>query len=205
MKDILLVTSSALGAHSGSRRIALALVDALQQKSGDAWRLCTRDVANIPHVCLDGLSALRTEPAARTPAQAAAAAFADGVIEEVERASVLVLAVPMYTYTIPSTLKAWIEHLNRPGRAFRQTEHGSEGLFKGKKVVIVATRGSVLAADDPMNFQENYLAAALGSFGMTDIELIVAEGTAHEGGKDALRAAQERAADVGAKLAQALA
>jgi FMN-dependent NADH-azoreductase len=200
MKEILFVTSSALGEHSGSRRIGLALVEAAQ-KANDGLRLHTRDVTGIPHVSLDGLSALRTDPKNHTPAQAAAVAFADGVIEEVERASLIVIAAPMYTFTIPSTLKAWIEHLNRPGRAFRQTEHGAEGLLTGKKVVVVATRGSVFAKDDPMNFQENYLAAVLGFFGMKDIDLIVAEGTAHEGGKDALRAAEERATRIGAKLA----
>jgi hypothetical protein len=88
---------------------------------------------SMPHLSLDALGALMTPPEQRTAEQAKSVAFADRLIEELEAADTIVLAVPMYNFSIPSTLKAWIDHVARAGRTFRYTASGPEGLLKGKK------------------------------------------------------------------------
>jgi len=92
---------------------------------------------------------------------------------------VIVIASPMYNFSISSNLKAWIDHIVRAGRTFRYTEEGRpEGLLKNKKVVVVTGRGGVysqgpLAAFD---FQEPYLRTILGFVGLTNISFIHVEG-----------------------------
>ena len=82
----------------------------------------------------------------RSAEQSASVAFADRLIEELEAADTIVLAVPMYNFSIPSTLKAWIDHVARAGRTFRYTAAGPEGLLKGKKVFVITGRGGFTAA-----------------------------------------------------------
>ena len=108
-----------------------------------------------------------------------AAALADTLIEEVEAADVIVIAAPMYNFSIPSTLKAWIDHIVRAGRTFRYGAAGPEGLLKGKKVFIVTGRGGVYSGESPaksLDFQEPYLRAMLGFLGLDDVAFIHVEG-----------------------------
>lgn len=196
MGDILLVASSAMGALSASRRIGTSLAEAARQEN-PAIGVTVRDLNGIAHVSFDGLRAFGLPPAERTDEQAAIVAFADCLMEEVERASIIVIAAPMYCLTIPSTLKAWIEHLNRPGKAFKRGPEGETGLLTGRTVYVVITRSHRFAADDAMNFQESYLKAMLGFFGMTDVRFILVEGTSEETGKAEIAAAEVRAAEIG--------
>ena len=83
----------------------------------------------------------------RTAEQQASVDFADRLIEELEAAETIVLAVPMYNFSIPSTLKAWIDHVARAGRTFRYTAAGPEGLLKGKKVFVVTGRGGIYSGE----------------------------------------------------------
>lgn len=185
-----------MGALSTSRRIGLKLAEAAKY-SHSAIDVFVRDLKDIPHVSYEGLRAFRLPPAERTADQAATVAFTDRVIEEVERAAIIVIAMPMYCFTIPSTLKAWIEHLNRPGRAFLRGPEGDIGLLTGKKVYVIVTRSHRFAAGDSMNFQETYLTAVLGFFGMTDVHFILAEGTAEESGKADIAEAEALAVEIG--------
>ena len=101
------------------------------------------------------------------------------MIAELEKADTIVLAVPMYNFSIPSTLKAWIDHIARAGRTFRYTAHGPEGLLKGKKVVVLTARGGHYSGQSPfraMDFQEPYLRAGLGFLGMSDVTFVHLEG-----------------------------
>jgi FMN-dependent NADH-azoreductase len=101
------------------------------------------------------------------------------LIEELEAADTIVLAVPMYNFSIPSTLKAWIDHVARAGRTFRYTAAGPEGLLNGKKVFVVSGRGGFYSGDSPakvLDFQEPYLRAVLGFLGLTDVTFIHVEG-----------------------------
>lgn len=83
----------------------------------------------------------------RSTAERQAAALADTLIEEVEAADVIVLAAPMYNFSIPSTLKAWIDHITRAGRTFRYGAAGPEGLLKGRKVFIITGSGGIYSGN----------------------------------------------------------
>jgi FMN-dependent NADH-azoreductase len=180
MSHLLLVTSSLFGDNSKSAQIAREFVDAWRGAhpgTGVVERSLTADT--IPHLSLDALGALMTPTDQRSPAQVASVAFADRLIAEIEAADTVVLAVPMYNFSVPSTLKAWIDHVARAGRTFRYTANGPEGLLKGKRVFVVTGRGGVYSDDAPgkvMDFQEPYLRGMLGFLGLTDVTFIHVEG-----------------------------
>ena len=179
MNSLLFVTSSVFGADSKSRQIAAEFVDTWRN-AHPGTRVTERDTATtMPHLSLETLGAIMTPAGQRTPDQAAAAQFADSLIEEVEAADTIVIAAPMYNFTIPSTLKAWLDHIARAGRTFRYTESGPAGLLTGKKVFVITGRGGVYSGDSPargLDFQEPYLRAMLGFLGIDDVTFIHVEG-----------------------------
>ena len=93
----------------------------------------------MPHLDGERFGAFVTDAAARTEAQNEVIAFSDALIDELRRADVIVLGLPMYNFGIPSTLKAYFDHIARAGVTFRYTADGPEGLLKGKKAVVFAT------------------------------------------------------------------
>jgi FMN-dependent NADH-azoreductase len=180
MTSLLFVTSSLFGEASQSRRIARELVEGFR-RNDPGVRVVERDLTPeaMPHLTQATLAAVATPAGTRTDAQRAAAAFADALIDEVESADTIVLAVPMYNFTVPSTLKAWLDHIARAGRTFRYTAAGPEGLLKGKKVYVVTGRGGVYSGESParaLDFQEPYLRAMLGFIGLTDVSFVHVEG-----------------------------
>jgi len=181
MSQILLVTTSPRGAESYSNQIAQALVAKLQAAAPGA-KLVTRDFATapLPHVGEDYVVGRMLPVEERTAAQAGAVALSDTVIAELLASDTIVIASPMYNFGVPSTLKAWIDHLARAGHTFSYGAAGPVGLVTGKKVYLVQARGGVYS-EGPMggyNFQEPYLKAVLGFLGMTDVETILVEGIA---------------------------
>lgn len=180
MNSLLLVTSSLFGEASQTRQIAREFVDTWL-RNNPGTRVVERDLSpdSIPHLSQATLGAVTTPAERRTAAQRDVAAFADTLIEEVEAADTIVLAAPMYNFTIPSTLKAWLDHVARAGRTFRYTGDGPEGLLKGKKVFVVTGRGGVYSGESPakaLDFQEPYLRAILGFIGLTDVSFVHVEG-----------------------------
>ncbi|MGL6251702.1 MAG: FMN-dependent NADH-azoreductase, partial [Billgrantia desiderata] len=101
----------------------------------------------------------------------------DDLIDELQAHDVLVLAVPMYNFGIPSQLKAWFDRVMRAGTTFRYTEQGPVGLVKGKRAVILAARGGQYAGTEN-DTQTPHLKAMLGMIGITDVSTIYAEGLA---------------------------
>jgi FMN-dependent NADH-azoreductase len=180
MSNLLLVTSSLFGDQSKSGRIAGEFVAAWRRAlPGAAVAERKLTPASMPHLSLDALGALMTPAEQRLPEQAASVAFGDALIAELEAADTIVLAVPMYNFSIPSTVKAWIDHVARAGRTFRYTAAGPEGLLKGKKVFVVTGRGGVYSGDSParvFDFQEPYLRGVLGFLGLGDVTFIHVEG-----------------------------
>ena len=180
MSTLLLVKSSIFGAQSKSSEIAQDFVLRWTEKHPGS-SVITRDLGAEPvtHLTSDHLGAAMTVKDNRSSQQQEIIALADTLIEEAERAEVIVIASPMYNFSISSNLKAWIDHIVRAGRTFRYTEEGRpEGLLKNKKVVVVTGRGGVysqgpLAAFD---FQEPYLRTILGFVGLTNISFIHVEG-----------------------------
>jgi FMN-dependent NADH-azoreductase len=180
MSKLLLITSSLFGDQSKSAQLANEFVDRWRRAHpGTVVTPRELTAASMPHLSLDALGALMTPAEQRSVGQARSVAFGDGLIEELEAADTIVLAVPMYNFSIPSTLKAWIDHVARAGRTFRYTAAGPEGLLKGKKVFVITGRGGVYTGDSPakmLDFQEPYLRGVLGFLGLEDVTFIHVEG-----------------------------
>ena len=198
MSNILLVTSSIFGDNSKSRAVAQNILERLEAADPTA-RVTVRETNVIPHFSGELIGALMTPADKRDAAQQRLVAYADTMIAEVEAADTIVIAAPMYNFTIPSTLKAWLDHIARAGRTFRYTEKGPEGLLTGKKIYIAASRGGLYANNGPaahMDFQEPYLRGMLGFLGLTDVTFIYAEGQSisAEAAKDGMRKAREHVA-----------
>ncbi len=174
--NILQINSSARADASHSTRLANDLVSGLRASRPEAT-LTVRDVARQPHPALDEatLQALFTPADQRTAGQAARVAQDDVLIAELQAADILVLAVPMYNFGVPSSLKNWIDAVARANVTFKYTEKGPVGLLTGKKVYVVTTRGGI-HRDAPADTQVPYLKTTLGFLGMTDVQFVYAEG-----------------------------
>jgi FMN-dependent NADH-azoreductase len=180
MSRLLFVTSSVFGRQSKSRQIGAEFV-AAWGKAHPGTAVVERDLTpeTMPHLTQEAIAAWSLPEDQRSPRQREIAANADAIIAEVEAADTVVIAAPMYNFSIPSTLKAWIDHLARAGRTFRYSAAGAEGLLKGKKVFIVTGRGGIYSGDSParaLDFQEPYLRAVLGFLGLGDVTFIHVEG-----------------------------
>jgi len=180
MSNVLLITSSLSGESAVSRKVANELVEGLRPRAASVReRHLTPE--NMPHIDMAALAAGGTPAEKRSAAQNRAAALSDEIIAEVEAVDTVVIAAPMYNFTIPSTLKAWLDHLARAGRTFRYTENGPVGLLCGKKVYVVLSRGGFYgegSAGAAVNFQEPYLRTIFGFVGITDITFVSVEGQA---------------------------
>jgi FMN-dependent NADH-azoreductase len=182
MSDILYVTSSPRGGDSYSNRVAARVLDELEQAHPGA-RVVVRDVARdpLPHIDEDFVAAIRGPEGPQTPQQRAIVGRSDQLVDELLAADIIVIAAPMYNFGIPSTLKAWIDYIARAGRTFRYGEKGPEGLVKGKKVILIQSRGGIYSSGpaQAMDHQGTYLRSVLGFLGVTDIESIDVEGVAY--------------------------
>ena len=178
---LLHIDSSILGAGSVSRTLSSAIV-AGQQAQHPGLQVSYRDLAAQPVGHLSGAH-LAAGQGAVPEEPALAADFADGVaaLDAFLAADIVVVGAPMYNFSIPTQLKAWIDRLAIAGRTFRYSEKGVEGLAGGKTVIIASSRGGVYAEGTPMaafDHQEAYLKGVFGFFGITDIRFIRAEGVA---------------------------
>lgn len=176
MTHILNVQSSIFGDQGASASLTRKLIERIKQTRPDAT-VNTRDLAGkpLPHFSAQYTQALSVGAAERTDAQKALVATGDEVIREVDEANLLVIAVPMYNFTIPSTLKSWFDYLARAGTTFRYTSAGPEGLLKGRKAILVTTRGGV-HRDAPTDFAVPYVKHLLGFVGIDVADVIYAEG-----------------------------
>lgn len=180
--SILRIDTSPLGERSVSRKLTNKIIGGLHKKFTDSV-ITTRDFADtpLPHLDARTLGAFFTAPDQRTPDMAEAIQRSDTAIDELLAADIIVIGAPMWNFGIPSSLKAWIDHISRAGRTFKYTPTGPIGLIPaGKKVIIVSSRGGVYSTGDyqALDHQEKYLKAALGFLGITDISVVRAEGVA---------------------------
>ena len=191
---LLHIDSSVSGGASVSRQLSAAIVTALTA-AAPGLEITQRDLDTdpLPHLDSGLLPAIRpdptSDPATRVIDEQGAAA-----LEEFLGADIVVIGTPMYNFTIPTQLKAWLDRLIIAGKTFRYTETGPIGLAAGKKVIIASSRGGLYAPGMPFaanDFQEPYLRAILGFIGITDIEVVRAEGIAYgpEHREAAMRAA----------------
>lgn len=181
MTQILVIESSANLAGSVSRDLTKAFLAGYTTAHPDV-SIVTRDLATdpVPHLGVDLIGGFFGKPEELTDAQKNAIAVSDALIEQIEAADIIAIGAPMYNFGIPSTLKAWIDHVLRAGRTFRYTENGPQGLVTGKKVVLFLASGGVYSEGPykPYDFQETYLRGVLGFIGLTDVTVVRAEGLA---------------------------
>lgn len=178
MKHLLQINTSLFGEGGQSTTLANEFVSQWKDSHPDGV-VSVRNAAGdaIPHLTGERFAAFLAKPEARPPEQQAIAGFSDALIEEIRRADTIVIGLPLYNFGVPSSLKAYFDHIARAGITFRYTEKGPEGLLTGKKVYVFATRGGQYAGT-PMDSQTNFVRDFLAFIGMKDVEFIYAEGLA---------------------------
>ncbi|MBS1201084.1 MAG: FMN-dependent NADH-azoreductase [Proteobacteria bacterium] len=181
MTTILQLNTSLFGDGSQSSRLATEFVDALRRASrgGSGITVIRRDLSAqpVPHLTAERFRAFGTAAGERTPEQQRFVAESDELIDELRRADVVVIGLPMYNFGTPSTLKAYFDHVARAGVTFRYTANGPVGLLTGKTAYVFATRGG-RHAGTPRDLQTAYVRQFLGFIGIDDVEFVYAEGLA---------------------------
>lgn len=174
--NVLKITSSARGQVSESTRLADNYITALRAVQPEL-KVVTRDLAAdaLPHIDGNVLGAFFTPAEQRTVEQQALIARSDALVAELQAADAIVLAVPMYNFGIPSTLKAYFDWIARAGVTFKYTPTGPVGLLADKPVTVFAARGG-LYQGTPHDTQTGYLKDFLGFIGLKSVEFVYAEG-----------------------------
>jgi FMN-dependent NADH-azoreductase len=178
MKTLLKIQSSIFSNGGQSSQLAERFITAWRA-SNPRGKVIVRDLAiePVPHLDAVRFGAFLAKPEERTPAQQVIVDYSDALIDELKRADTIVLGLPMYNFGLPSTLKAYFDHIGRAGVTFRYTEKGPLGLVTGKKVYVFAARGG-LYAGTPNETQTPFIRTFLAFLGMDDVEFVYAEGLA---------------------------
>jgi FMN-dependent NADH-azoreductase len=164
---LLHIDTSALGENSISRRLSEAIVGRFRASHRDLEVIrYDLDADPLPHLTARVLSGQ----------DASAAARGQQTLEDFLAAEVIVIGVPMYNFSVPSTLKAWIDRIAVAGKTFRYGANGAEGLAGGKRVILAIAQGGVHAAGGASDFQESYLRFLFGFLGIDDVEVVRAQG-----------------------------
>jgi len=179
MKQILMIEVSPRGKDSASRAVTDTLAARLVAEHPGA-KLVRRDIAANRVPPLDDVTAraIMTRDPAEAERLVAAAHLSDELTDELLASDLLVISTPMWNFGIPSTLKAWIDLVVRPGRTFRYAGAGVDGLASGKKAILVLASGGVFSGGpwQPFDFVEPYLRHILAFIGIVDVQTIRAEG-----------------------------
>jgi len=179
---LLHIDSSVLAGNSVSRQLTAQIVAKL--KAADAsTQVEYLDLAvDAPsHLNADSLGFRMPSGAALSDVQKQENAVSEKLVSQFLAADVIVVGAPLYNFSVPSQLKAWIDRVAQVGRTFKYTETGPVGLAGGKKVVVAITRGGVYSTTEggrAMEHQETYLQAVFGFFGISDVTFVRAEGVA---------------------------
>lgn len=181
MANVLYINSSVRSSGSLSRQLSAEFI-AKWKANHPGDTIVERDVAAnpVPHLTEEMMGAFFTAPDQRNAVQAQTVKISDTLVDEVEAADVIVIGAPMYNFSIPSTLKSYIDHIARAGRTFKYTETGPVGQLSGKKVIVFTASGGVYSEGPAAgyDFLATYLRAVLGFLGLTDISFVRAEGVA---------------------------
>ncbi|MBE9110121.1 FMN-dependent NADH-azoreductase [Nodosilinea sp. LEGE 07298] len=188
MAHLLHIDSSPRGDRSHSRRLTREFVEAWRQ-AHPADTVTYRDVGRqpVPHVDEPWIVAAYTAPEQRSPELWEALSVSDRLIDELIAADILVVGVPMYNFSVPSTFKAYIDQIVRTGRTFAIDPENAEDPYKpllqGKKMFVITARGSSGFGPGEryghMNYQDPYLRVAFGFIGITDITFVHVENDEH--------------------------
>jgi FMN-dependent NADH-azoreductase len=178
LMKLLHIDSSVLGPHSVSRQVSAAIVDRLA-KATPGLATTYRDLTLTPLAHLSGSHLAAAQGATPDAALQPDLAAGQAVLEEFLAADIVVIGAPMYNFTIPSQLKAWIDRIAVAGKTFKYSAAGVEGLAGGKRVIIAISRGGFYGAGTPYaayEHTETYLRSVFGFIGVTDIDIIAADG-----------------------------
>ena len=179
MKQILVIESSPRGDDSASRRLTRRLTERLRMLHPET-RLVERDLAKdpLPHLDHRTVKAIFTRDPGEAESLREALRLSDQVTEEVLSSDLLVIASPMWNFGLPSSLKAWVDHIVRPGKTFRYTAGGVEGLAREKKAILVLASGGIFTQGPWKSWdtEEPYLRLILSFIGITDVQTVRAQG-----------------------------
>ena len=167
-QSLLRIDASARHDQSTTR----ALADEVMAQLNPAHTVI-RDLSQetIPQLDSGWLSAMGTASDARNADQRARLALSDKLISEVEAADTLLIALPIYNFGVPASLKAWVDMIARAGVTFRYTEYGPEGLLTGKRAILVIASGGT-QVDSDIDFATPWLRHVLGFVGITDVQIV---------------------------------
>jgi FMN-dependent NADH-azoreductase len=176
---LLHIDSSVLGPHSVSRQLSAAITDRLS-RSTPGLQVTYRDLSSTPLAHLSGLhlAAAQGTPPTDIVVQRDIAA-GQAVLDEFLAADIVVVGAPMYNFTIPSQLKAWIDRILVAGKTFKYGPQGAEGLAGNKRVIVAISRGGFYGPGTPaaaLEHLESYLRGVFGFIGVTNLEFISADG-----------------------------
>lgn len=177
MTTLLQINASISTGNGQSSQLAKNFVAAYKARH-PAVNVTVRDVAaenSVPHLNAERFGAFIAKPEERSAAQHAVVAYSDNLIDELKRADVIVLGLPMYNFGVPSQLKSYFDHIARAGVTFKYTEKGPEGLLTGKKAFVFAARGGLYAGTS-LDTQTGYVRDFLRFIGIADVEFVYAEG-----------------------------
>nr|WP_314398684.1 FMN-dependent NADH-azoreductase [Pseudomonas lundensis] len=176
MSRVLIIESSARQLDSFSRQLTRQFISQWQA-AHPADLIMVRDVARnpVPHLDANLLGGWMKPEEQRSEAEQASLQRSNELTDELLAADVLVMAAPMYNFAIPSTLKAWLDHVLRAGVTFKYTDTGPQGLLTGKKAYVLTARGG-LYAGSTTDHQEPYLRQVMAFIGIHDVTFIHAEG-----------------------------
>ncbi|HEY3795886.1 MAG TPA: NAD(P)H-dependent oxidoreductase [Bradyrhizobium sp.] len=177
-KKLLHIDSSVLGPHSVSRQVSAAIADRLRQATPHL-DIVYRDLSLTPLAHLSGSHLSAAQGAVPEAAVLAEIAAGQAVLDEFIAADIVVLGAPMYNFTIPSQLKAWIDRIVVAGKTFKYGANGAEGLAGDKRVIVAVSRGGFYGAGTPAavgEHLESYLRFVFGFIGVANPEFISADG-----------------------------
>lgn len=175
MTKVLRLTTSLFEEGSVSSQLMDELL-ASWRRNGASLTLTERNFHRTPIPHLDGitLGALGKPAAERSEEEQARVDFADELIAELQAADVIVIGLPMYNFSVPSQLKAWIDHIARAGVTFKYSEEGPRGLLRGKRAILVSAMGG--KHDRDTDFLRPYLKLLMNFIGIEDLSVVTAEG-----------------------------
>src|SRR5882757_135877 len=175
---LLHIDSSVLGSHSVSRQVSAVIVERLRRAT-PGLEVVYRDLTSTPLAHLSGSHLAAGQGATPEASLRDDIAAGQAVLDEFLAADIVVLGAPMYNFTIPSQLKAWIDRVLVAGKTFKYSAQGVEGLAGNKRVIVAVSRGGYYGAGTPMaalEHLETYLRSVFGFIGVKNLEFISADG-----------------------------
>jgi len=199
MKTVLAIFSSLNGEQGNSSKLANEYLATLEKNSDVVVNRVDLSSLDLPHLSSDEMQSWMTAAEERTTEQQTLAKRSDDIVEAVQQADEIVLAVPMYNFGVPSSLKAYFDRVARAGITFKYTENGPVGLLENKAATVFAARGGIYAGTE-FDTQSPFLKHFLGFVGITDVNFVYAEGLAmgEEQAKTAFASASEKIIELSA-------